>query len=223
MHKEIVAGSVIVDAPFGGGWRFWLDQPLWLCHVTSLETTSLPCPSAPSSLIYTVCLWFVIFLFAGTATLQCPFVRWVGLRGHDLIAVISISSKWSPPILQCLAQLRTKHWTPYKLPSTLLAHVRPYSLAWPWPSCPLHLGQVSAQYPTSHSSTPEHQCSVLSAIPPPWLPTCGSGCPCAQCPPHPNILLFCLGFLQMRDLPVAWAAPAWSFPQPQLAIQTFLF
>lgn len=97
--------------------KLWLGVSLWMLYL--VETGALVGPAfmvlscnscrdnqpplsfcSLISLIYTAFLWFVV-LFAGTATLQCPFVRWVGLSSHDLIAVISISSQWSPPILQC--------------------------------------------------------------------------------------------------------------------------
>lgn len=83
----------IVDALFGSDWSSRWDQPLWLCHVTSVETTSLSCPPAASSLSFILHPWDLQLSCLLGQPHCSPFVRWwVGLRSHDSIAVISISS-----------------------------------------------------------------------------------------------------------------------------------
>lgn len=89
-----------------------------------------------------------------------------------------------------LNTLRTKHWTSDKLSSTLLAHIRPYCLAWPWLSCSLHLAQVSAQHSMSHFDTPEHQCSALCHSSSPGCQPVGQDVLVFSIPPlqHPSVL-----------------------------------
>lgn len=148
---------------------------------------------------------------------QCSSVRWWGgLTSHDSIPVIPILSRWSPPILQCWTLLRTKHCGSYKLSVTLLAHTMPQCLAWPWPSCPLHKSVPSI--PQMISAPQNISAPALSAIPPLLAASLWVRMSSCSVSLYPNILLFCLGFLQMRDLHIARAAPAWSFLPSHLAL-----
>lgn len=164
------------------------------CNFCRENEPLLSCSLIP--LICTASLWIVVFLFAGTATLQ-PFCQVVSRPEKPWFNCSDFHFKhMSTTYSTAFTQLRTKHWTPYKPVFTLLAHIMPNFLAWPWPSCPLRLAQVSAKHPTSHFSTPEHQCSALSAIPP--LLAASLWARMSLCSVSPIPTSFCPAFLSFR-------------------------